>query len=162
MLVYRSVVPFRGHVHFFGGYIFLVRPSPPVAVSGQRLGRCNDDHHEKFRLRTWKGKEFQVQRTEVWAKFWWVKPNSLKVGQTPQKLGRVVKENYPRNDHISPIPFAGTCFRRWCSFSSGGICFPVSWRAIHIVTKNGRQKFLDGGFKHFLFSPLFGEDSHFD
>ena len=22
--------------------------------------------------------------------------------------------------------------------------------------------FLGGGFKHFLFSPLFGEDSHFD
>ena len=31
--------------------------------------------------------------------------------------------------------------------------------AFSIERKGG---FLGGGFKHFLFSPLFGEDSHFD
>ena len=25
-----------------------------------------------------------------------------------------------------------------------------------------KQEYLGGGFKYFLFSPLFGEDSHFD
>ena len=28
--------------------------------------------------------------------------------------------------------------------------------------KNQRKHKLGGGFKYFLFSPLFGEDSHFD
>ena len=30
------------------------------------------------------------------------------------------------------------------------------------MTMRSRHEFLGGGFKYFLFSPLFGEDSHFD
>ena len=36
---------------------------------------------------------------------------------------------------------------------------PVSWKRKLVGWK---ITFLGGGFKHFLFSPLFGEDSHFD
>ena len=36
-----------------------------------------------------------------------------------------------------------------------------AWFVFYKKWKQGQQK-LGGGFKYFLFSPLFGEDSHFD
>ena len=34
----------------------------------------------------------------------------------------------------------------------------MDWLPQNVVKSEG----LGGGFKHYLFSPLFGEDSHFD
>ena len=39
--------------------------------------------------------------------------------------------------------------------SQGGICD-------RSLEGSGKNSYLDGGFKDFLFSPLLGEDSHFD
>ncbi len=40
---------------------------------------------------------------------------------------------------------------------------PISYKWTQKALKiNGRKYILGGGLKHFLFSPLFGEDSQFD
>ncbi len=47
----------------------------------------------------------------------------------------------------------------------GGAEWPMNWEMLYdkiIANEMMELEYLGGGFKHFLFSPLFGEDSHFD
>ena len=61
--------------------------------------------------------------------------------------------NYrPGNQHISQ---KGTNLKMIFRTSQGGICD-------RSLEGSGKNSYLDGGFKDFLFSPLLGEDSHFD
>jgi len=39
---------------------------------------------------------------------------------------------------------------------------PIKWNGFFATPKRGKRNDLGGGFNDFLFSPLFGEDSHFD
>ena len=39
------------------------------------------------------------------------------------------------------------------------VVYVIAGEMIHLISFN---QLLGGGFKHFLFSPLFGEDSQFD
>ena len=48
----------------------------------------------------------------------------------------------------------------FCFYKSWGI-FPRGW-VIWIIQLSTKKGILGGGFKYFLYSPLFGEDSHFD
>ena len=56
------------------------------------------------------------------------------------------------------LGFSGS--KRWFAFRSAVQAIPLSssMRSENIMAESS----LGGGFKHFLFSSLFGEDSHFD
>ena len=73
------------------------------------------------------------------------------------KIGTMVRyfEWIRRLSTMMPLSLKGYS---WFSCTS----MPIQWRGGQGKGKGFIQLYLDGGFKYFLFSPLFGEDSHFD